>query len=258
MNHESPTEPSRERSEGELLEKASGRWDAQRRAAAAQRDIPRRAPRAFTIALSREAGTRGTLVAEEVGKLLGWHVYDHELLERIAHDMGVRSTLLKSVDERQQSWLLETVQAFGTAPAKSEWDPPVSESAYVHHLVETVLALGVHGECVVVDRGAGFILPAETTLRVRLVAPAKDRAVVLAGRLGLSAQEAAHRLGTIDRERTDFVQDHFFRDAADPHNYDLVLNASRFSVAQGAELIIEGLHRLQGRGTGEGGLRPSL
>src|SRR5262249_41889981 len=62
----------------------------------------------FTIALSRQAGTEGTAVAQEVGKRLGWQVYDHELLERIAQEMNVREALLESVDERRQSWLLES------------------------------------------------------------------------------------------------------------------------------------------------------
>jgi hypothetical protein len=179
-----------------------------------------------------------------VASRLGWHVYDHELLERIAEDMGVRTTLLESVDERQQGWLLETVEAFLSAPAESEWTPLVSEGAYVRHLVETVLALGAHGECVIVGRGAAFILPAETTLRVRLVAAPKERARVLAEQFGLPGPEAARRLRAIDRERSDFVRDHFLKDPDDPRNYDLVLNTSRFSAAEGAELIVAALPRL--------------
>jgi len=251
MTSNSSFAPHRERALDDLVDRACRRWDAQRQAAAAQRDLPPRTPRAFSIALSREAGTRGTVIAHEVGKLLNWQVYDHELLERIAQEMGLRANLLGSVDERQQSWLGECVAAFLSAPLESERMPLVSESAYVRHLIETVLALGVHGECVIVGRGAAFILPPATTLRVRLMAPVKERVAVLASQLNLPAPEAARRVRVLDRERGDFVQDHFSRNPTDPSLYNLLLDTSRFSVADCAGLIVDALHRLQARKTKE-------
>lgn len=227
-----------------LVEKACRLLESRRQAAAAQRELLPRTPRGFTVALSREAGTDGTAIAQEVGKRLDWHVYDSELIKLIADEMGLRTTLLESVDERQQSWLLECVEAFMAARVHSEW---VSESGFVHHLVETVLALGAHGECVIVGRGAAFILPAATTLRVRLVAPVRERIVSLSRKLGITEREAARQVQTIDRQRADFVKDHFLKDPDDPLNYDMVLNVPRLSVAQNAALIIEALHHYQER-----------
>ncbi len=67
----------------------------------------------------------------------------------------------------------------------------------------------------------------------------------LSRNLGLPENEAAHRVRTIDRERIDFVQDHFLKDTAHPRQYDLVLNAGRLPVAAEAGLIIETLRHLQ-------------
>ena len=53
----------------------------------------------LTVAITREAGSPGTTLARELGKRLDWPVYDHELVEQIAQDMGLRSSLLDSVDE---------------------------------------------------------------------------------------------------------------------------------------------------------------
>src|SRR6516164_4473380 len=89
--------------------KACRHWEAQRLAAAKKGDLSPQMAHALTIAISREAGTRGAAIATEVGKKLEWHVYDHELLERIAQDMGLQASLLESVDERQKGWLRETV-----------------------------------------------------------------------------------------------------------------------------------------------------
>ena len=233
----------------QLVEKSCQHWEARRQATAAQRNgVPQASP-VFTVALSREVGTDGTAVAQEVGKQLGWHVYDHELLEHIAKEMGLRTALLESVDEKNQSWLLETVEAFASVPTQSDWGAFVSESEFVHKLVQTVLALGVHGECVIVGRGAPFILPAATTLRVRLVGPIRERVKALSRKLNISESEAARQVRTTDRERNDFVQDHFLKDPTDPRYYDLVLNATSLSKIETAELIVDALRRRQTCGT---------
>jgi cytidylate kinase len=226
------------------VESACRHWEGRRQAVAARSELPPRNAPAFTITLAREAGTQGSLVAGEVGRLLGWHVYDHELLEQIALDMGLRTALLESVDERHQGWLRESVEADLAALASGNRAPWASESAYVHHLIRTIRALGAHGECVIVGRGAAFILPPETTLRVRLVGPLKERVAALGRRLGVSEREAAAKLRTLDRERNDFVHDHWAKDPADASHYDLVLGTNRLSVHKLAELIVETLRRL--------------
>jgi cytidylate kinase len=236
-----------DRSLSQLVERACRHWEERRRTAAAHRDLPTRNSVAFTIAVSREVGTMGTAVAREVGNLLKWQVYDHELLERIAQEMGLRTALLESVDERQQSLLRECIGALLSAPARSDWMPLLAESSYVHHLVETVLGLGVHGECVIVGRGAPFILPPATTLRVRLIGPVKERIAALKKTLRIPEKEAARQVRTVDRERHDFVRDHFLKDPADPRNYDLVLNATRLPTAAQASLIVDALRHLQSR-----------
>jgi cytidylate kinase len=255
MNHES-SHPHQS-TLSQLVEKAFRHWEARRQAAAAQQDPMARTLPAFTVTVSREAGTQGTLVGKEVGRILGWHVYDHELLEKIAQDMGLRTSLLETVDERRQSWLLEIGEALVSAPSKGDWGPLVSESGFVHHLVKTVLALGIHGECVIVGRGAAFILPAETTLRVRLVGPVRERIAVLSRNLGIPEPEAARQGRALDRARNDFVQDHFQKDPTDPRNYDLILNALRLSPLQSAELIVETLFRLRALGIDQSTVGPA-
>ena len=80
MNHESSSAPSSESALSQLVEKACEHWDARRgghRSTGPAADFP-----ALHRALSREVGTQGTTVAKEVGKLLGWPVYDHDSSRR--------------------------------------------------------------------------------------------------------------------------------------------------------------------------------
>src|SRR5262249_21143810 len=122
-------------------------WQALRKTEAGDTAEPAVSPPHFTIALSREAGAGGALVARAVGERLRWPVYDRELLERVAAEMGQRTDLLESLDEKRHGWLVECLEAFASAPA-------VSEGAFVRHLLEALLSLAAHGDCVIVGRGA--------------------------------------------------------------------------------------------------------
>jgi cytidylate kinase len=191
---------------------------------------------AFTITISREAGIDAGGIARRVGDHLGWRVWDHELLAAVAARLHSPASQLEPLDETHVSWIQESLESFLAMHM-------VSQVAYVHHLAKVVQELGQRGECIMVGRGAGHLLPMETTLRVRLVAPVSVRAAMMnraegGGRPGPAQRE----LEKIDRDRTLFVQEHFHKNAADPTNYDLVLNVARLALEDCAEMIIEALH----------------
>jgi cytidylate kinase len=191
-------------------------------------------PIGITIAISREVEAGGTTLAREVGKRLGWPVYDHELLERIASDLGVPAELIENVDEHRGNWLREQFENLLGVPH-------VATSAYVHRLVKVLLALGRKGNCVIVGRGSTFVLPHESTYRIRLIAPRKYRLAALCRRLGIAEAVADSLLTAQDRERAEFIRGHFGADPKLPSNYDLVLNAEEFSTDECADLVIDGL-----------------
>lgn len=195
---------------------------------------------AFTIAFSREAGSGGISVAKEVGRRLNWPVYDQELLESLATDLKVDVSFLEDYDERRGSWLVDCIKAFSATAGPSE-------VTYFHRLVRMLQALGAQGECLIVGRGSSYVLPTETTLRVRIVAARDDRIAFIARERTLNKVDAARFVDTKDKERSKFIKDHFHKDPSDSQNYDLILNRSRFSVDETAELVIEALQRMQAR-----------
>ncbi len=228
----------------QAMERARRHWQRQGKGEGQVVSAAAPAKIAFTIAISREAGAGGVQVARAVGERLGWQVYDREILQKIAEEMGLRADLLESVDERHSSWLRECMEAFASVPS-------VSAEAYVRNLIETLLSLAAHGECVIVGRGAAHVLPEATTLRIRLVANQADRLAASSQQLGLGQAEAAAWMERTDRERTMFVNNYFQRDVKDPHEYDLILNTSRFSVPECVDLIQAALSRLQVRAQGK-------
>jgi cytidylate kinase len=222
----------------EVMTRARRQWQNQQCRPEPAEALSPSAPRAFTIAISREAGANGSAVGRLLGERLGWPVYDYELVERIANDMGLRSELLESVDEKRMSWLQELAESFSS-------ETSVTESAYVRHLVQTLLTLAIHGECIIVGRGANVVVPVDTSLRIRLVAPLRARIATVQERRNVSFEEAQRWIEKTDRERARFIKDHFHKDANAPHLHDLVLNTSRLSLATCAEIILDVLHRMQ-------------
>jgi cytidylate kinase len=186
----------------------------------------------LSVAISRQSGSRGSSIAQVVGARLGWPVYDHELLTRIAEEKGLSARLLEHLDERCHTWMEKILSSFST-------ESNDLDAVYLKHLVQMLMSLGNVGHCIIVGRGATHVLPIESTLRVRVVAPHAFRVSETVQRKGMTKIEAERWVDKTDADRKCFVRAYFFKDAADPLNYDLVLNSSRFSIDDCAEMIVE-------------------
>ncbi|MHB1425472.1 MAG: cytidylate kinase-like family protein [Gemmataceae bacterium] len=189
----------------------------------------------FTIALSREAGTPAPEAAREIAERLGWPVYDREVPARIAQETHLPLAVVEEIDERRQSWLMECFEFFNSSCQ-------LGESRYFRHLISVIRSLGDRGGCVIVGHGAEFILPPQSTLRVRLVGNRDDRIAALRRSLHLDRWAAARRLDEINRERSRFLHEHFHVDPTQPGNYDLILNTSLWSPSDCADFMLSALH----------------
>jgi cytidylate kinase len=193
-------------------------------------DVP--VARFRNVCVSREAGAGAGSISRLVGTRLDWRVYDHEILEAIAQRMEMPTDEVRPFDELApsvvQDWIL---------PLREEHYAP--QEAYLDHLAKLVEAIGRAGESVIVGRGAGFLLPRESTLLVRVVAPLNVRAERLAERMGVSVRTARRAARDLDRRRTQFERTMYRVDPTDPHKYDLVLDSHSLGLDIAAEVIIK-------------------
>ena len=145
-------------------------------------------------------------------------------MEVSVHDVRKLDELSPSVI---QDWIL---------PLREEYYAPLE--AYLDHLAKLVEAIGRQGESIIVGRGAGFLLPRESTLSVLIVAPLKARAKRLAEREGLTPRLARRVAIERDRRRRKFIRAMYRVDPADLHNYDLVLDTESLGPTIAAEVLI--------------------
>jgi cytidylate kinase len=189
-------------------------------------------PVSLTVAVSREAGSRGGSIGRRAGRKLGWQVYNQELLEYVAHEGPLRQAIIEPLAPAASSWLEQRLREVLREQNLSQ-HPSITE------LVRIVLALGLQGEVVLIGRGAGCILPAESTLNVRIIAPRADRIAYMSQWLRLAGDQAAEQVDLRDTRRAEFISTHFLRQAADIYRYDLVLNSSLLGGELCADLIVQ-------------------
>jgi len=124
---------------------------------------PSEVPASLTIALSREAGSRGSTIATRAGQKLGWQVYTQELLEYLAQEASFQQDILNQLSPLAMQWVDARL-------ARLQQDLDLRNPPSLINLSKTVLGLGAQGAAVLVGRGAGYILPHDSTLFVRIVA----------------------------------------------------------------------------------------
>jgi cytidylate kinase len=185
-------------------------------------------PVGVSVTISREAGARGGTIGRRVARKLGWPVHDRELLEYMAQDAVARQALIDGLAPAAREWVEARLQALLR-------EQNLSQHPSVIQLARVVLALGVQGEVVLIGRGAGCILPRETTLHVRIIAPLQERIAYMSQWMRLTLEEASERVRLRDERRVEFIATHFHRQPSEIHQYDLLLN----SVALGEEICAE-------------------
>lgn len=183
-----------------------------------------------TVWLNREAGSGADIIARQVAERLRWAVYNEEVVEVISRRMQVAPDLVKSLDELApgmiQDWLL---------PLREQHYAP--QETYLEHLEHLIQEVGRVGDAVIVGRGAGFLLPADRTLRVRIVAPLSNRASRLSDRMGVSVRTARRAARDLDRRRRQFDWALYRKESDDPHNYHMTLDSTALGIPICVDLI---------------------
>jgi cytidylate kinase len=190
------------------------------------------------IAISRLPGARGGELARLLGRTLGLHVFDREIIQKIAEHAHLAEWAVSVLDERDRPVLRDWLLAF--APEQQ-----LSSYGYRSHLTRVVTAIARLGRAVIVGRGANLILAPGEALRVLVVAPLVDRIAAVAAREDIGLAEAARRVAELESDRRAFLKHHFHADIADVTAFDLVVNTSQLGVEGAADAVRGALPRLR-------------
>src|SRR5262249_21815663 len=145
---------------------------------------------------------------------------DHDTLDYLTQDETARARLLADVPEAAMQWAEAHLLRLQRG-RKLTADPETCD------LFKLLLTVAARGDAVIVGRGAGYLLPPETTVHVRVIAPLESRITYFAQWLRLSRAEAAAEVEARDERRAKFLSRALGRDPNDLNGYDVVVNAGR-------------------------------
>lgn len=206
------------------IEEQVQRWQIQHRQQPQEKEI------IPIVTISREPGSGGVVVAQQLSEKLGFEVFHQEVLHEMAKQAEISKQFLATLDERGLSvledWLTSLVHERHLWPDQ-----------YLRHLMNVIGTIGKHGRAIVIGRGANFILPPEQRFRVRVTAPRRVRMENVAREYNLSQAEAKRRVINTESNRRAFIRKYFNADIADPTNYDLVINTESLQVDHAVNII---------------------
>lgn len=209
-----------------------------------QEQKPAVAMRAITI--SREYGSGGGEVAARLAKRLGWRLVDHEVVVRVARELGVSEADVAARDERTESLLSRILSGMQSIqpPVYIDGTPVflTDSNDYRNALNKVVCAAVDAGNVVIVGRGSQVLLAQRRdVLHVRIVASFERRIPYVMRREGCDENTARSRIQSKDRDRVRYLQVEYQHDPADPHLYDLVINTDVIDLDSAVDLAVRAL-----------------
>ena len=205
------------------------------------------------ITVGREFGAGGETVGHLLAQRLGLEYLDSKIVDEVARRLKVGTDVVESYDEKTGGLLdrllrqLATVD-FSTPQDVAAWTPPHGDLAWDPR--KSVLAVtqeiirrqAATGDCVIVGRGAAFVLLDQPeVLRVFLRAPLDFRVQAIMESRSLDEAAAREYLKERDANSSAYIRQVYGHDWRHPSHYDLVVDTERIGHARAVEVIIAAL-----------------
>ena len=181
------------------------------------------------ITVEREYGAGGSLVAAELARRRGWQLLDQQLTCEIAKIASVEESAVACRDEKGDPLLHRLAKVFWRG--SYERSLPISDDKIfdADELVELAHRVidrkSQEGNCVIVGRGAPYILRARPDAFHVFVYGSRDRKIDRLVKLKMREKDAIEMVDTIDKERAAFVRKYFNAEWPCRRLYHLMLNS---------------------------------
>jgi cytidylate kinase len=192
------------------------------------------------ITISREYGSGGAAIGQELANRLGWKLLDRELILELARRAHVQPSEVSRMDEHASSFIERLLKAFwvGNTYVWSGPAPDVVDSDYLAEMSAIVIREAAKlGRCVIVGRGAQCVLQGrEDVFHVFLYGSGPEKLKRIQTRYP-SHTECEAALEEFDRARSAYVRRYYKCDWTLRHLYDLMIN-SDIGIDRAAAVIL--------------------
>jgi cytidylate kinase len=203
------------------------------------------------ITVEREYGAGGSLVAAELARRRGWQLLDQQLTCEIAKRASVDERSVARCEEKCDPLLHRLAKVFWRG--SHERSLPISDDKIfgadelVAHANEVILKKAHEGNCVIVGRGAPYILRARPDAFHVFVYGSRDKKIHRLVKLKMSEKDAIEMVDTIDRERAAFVRKYFNAEWPCRRLYHLMVNSDH-GIEHATHVILTTMESLERQG----------
>lgn len=187
------------------------------------------------ITISREYGSGGRAIGEEVAKNLGFSYYDKKIIAEIAKETGFDRNFIQDNAELAPKKGLFSYAFVGRDVTGRSIEEMIYEAQH-----KIILELVEKGPCVIVGRNADYILrDRDDVLNVYIHGNMEDKVKRICELYQLSEEEARKQIHEVDKRRASNY--HFYTEKiwGFAQNYDLSINSSQFGYEKCIRIIEE-------------------
>jgi len=189
------------------------------------------------ITLSREFGSGGRIIAQQVAEKLGWKYYDRELIEKIAEKSGLAKEFIEEQGEYAstgQNLIYNMPIGFGSFSV----GPSVFDKLYTIQY-NIIKELADKEPCIIVGRCADYILrDRKDCFNVFIYADMDFRIERTVNIYKVNTKDPQKFLEDRDKKRKLYYKYNTDRNWGEVENYDLCVKSSVIGLDAASDLIV--------------------
>ncbi len=211
------------------------------------------------ITISRQFGSGGDEIAEQVCQILQYRIFDKELIARATLESGISDQEVMDYSEANYKVKGFFDRLFGLSRSVGEvrvWKEdaegvrtteavPLTEENALALVQRAIKAACEEGNIVVVGRGGQALLQdCPNVLHVRIEAPLEDRIQRVKAQYKIKRRPASEMIEARDEASADYVRSFYKANWSDPFLYHIIINSGKLGPEAAARLIAEAVRQL--------------
>ena len=189
------------------------------------------------ITISREFGSGGRYIGEQLAEKLGIAFYDKDIISKVAEETGLNEEFVKEAGEYSP---FKSIFSYGFVSRDA--DGSSMEDVVFNAQRKIIIELAEKGPCVIVGRCADHILAdRDDCLNVFINGSEEDKIKRIMKYKGVADIEARRLMKDTDKRRRINYNYYTDRQWGKPQNYDVCLNSTSLTTDRCVEILYDAI-----------------
>lgn len=201
------------------------------------------------ITISREMGSGGRLIGKKVADILGYAFYDNEIISQTAEISGFSNDLILRSEDKIKNGILYNAaigkgNGIGFLSENTREAMPFNTQIYLAQR-EAIQNLAKKGACVIVGRGADYVLKDEPdVLKCFIYSEFYKRVERAINEYGMDSNNAEKQIRQADKSREIYYNTVTDQKWGERGNYDIMINSGNIGIEAASNLIVSLVKRV--------------